>query len=64
MKALGWISLIVAAISFILAVASKMVGSPFTFLRGGITADNFLSFTNTCLLTAIAFILLAIANKK
>jgi len=64
MKALGWISLIVAAISFVLAVASKVAGYPFAFLHGGITADNFLGFTDTCLLTAIAFILLAVANKK
>ncbi len=64
MKALGWVSLIVGGISFILAVASKAAGYPFGFLPGGITADNFLDFTDTCLLTAIAFILLAITNKK
>ncbi len=64
MKALGWIAIIVAGISFVLAVASKALGYPFGFLHGGITADNSLGFTNMCLLTAIAFILLAIANKK
>jgi len=64
MKVLGWIFLIIAAVSFILAVASKIAGYPFALLPGGITADNFLSFTNICLLTAVAFILLAIANKK
>ncbi|OPX30445.1 MAG: hypothetical protein B1H08_01740 [Candidatus Omnitrophica bacterium 4484_171] len=64
MKVLGWMSLIVAGVSFILGVISKVTLKPFYFLPGGLKADNFMDFTQICLLTAIAFILLAIANKK
>jgi len=64
MKVLGWISLIIGGISFILGVISKVTLKPLYFLPGGIKADNFLDFTQLCLLAAIAFILLAIANKK
>ncbi len=64
MKVLGWIGLVAGGISFILGVISKITLRPFYFLPGGITADNFLYFTELCLLLAIAFILLAISNKK
>ena len=63
MKKLAILTLVVAAVSFILGVISKVMLQPFSILPGGVTADNFLNFTDTCLLAAIVFALLHIARK-
>ncbi len=64
MRKVGALALVVAGISFILAVISRMTGQPIVLLPSGVQATTFLDFTNTCLLAAIAFILLELARKK
>jgi hypothetical protein len=65
MKAIVNISLVVAAISLILGVVSRLTLTPLPLAPGrGIEAQAFLAFTNTCLLIAITLTVLDIAKKK
>jgi len=58
MKALVNIALVLAAVSFILGVISRLTVTPIPIVpKGGMEAQAFLQFTNTCLLAAIALIL-------
>jgi hypothetical protein len=62
MKGLAVVALIVAGISFVLGIISRAIVQPLGIFPGGIEAETFLNFTNTCLLAAIAFILLELAK--
>ena len=60
MKKATYIALIVAAVSFIFAVISKLTGVPIV----NVTAVGYINFVGTCLLAAIAFSLIQIAKSK
>ncbi len=64
MQKVAALALVIAAISFVLAVISRITGQPIVLMPSGVQATTFLDFTNTCLLAAIAFILLELARKK
>ena len=65
MKAIVNISLVVAAISLVLGIVSRLTLTPLPLAPGrGIEAQAFLAFTNTCLLIAITLTVLGIAKKK
>ena len=57
-------SLIVAGISFMLAFVSRFTMTPLPLAPGNILAEDFLQFTNTCLLITIAFLLIDMARGK
>ena len=62
MKAIINMALVVAAVSLVLGIYSRLTLNPLPFAPGkGIEAQAFLSFTNTCLLIAIA---LMVKGKK
>jgi hypothetical protein len=65
MKALlvfAWLLVVAAAAGFVLAVIVKLTGGgPVVF---GLYPRSFMSFTNTCLLFAVVFLLLRIPTKK
>ncbi|MFC1658781.1 hypothetical protein ACFL1D_05305 [Candidatus Omnitrophota bacterium] len=62
MKAVANIVLIVAVVSLVLGIYSRLTLNPLPFAPGkGIEAQAFLQFTNTCLLIAIA---LMVKGKK
>jgi len=63
MKGLAMVVLLVAGVSFALALVSKVMLQPFGFLPGGVDATDFLNFTNTALLAAIALGLLQCGKK-
>lgn len=50
--------LAIAAISFVLSVISRLTMKVIPIAPGGIEAEAFLAFTNTCLLISITLILL------
>jgi len=62
MKAIVKISIIVAAISLILGIVSRLTLQPIGPM--GIQAQAFLQFTNTCLLVAITFAVLQLLKAK
>ena len=65
MKAIANIALVVAAISLIVGIISRLTLVPVPIAPGkGIEAQAFLAFTNTCLLIAITLTLLEIAKRK
>jgi len=64
MKAIIYISILVGGISLILGLISRFTMVPLNVARGGVEAEAFLAFTNTCLLIAITFILLEIVKNK
>ncbi len=64
MRKVAVLALVTAGVSFILALIARVTLNPCAVLPGGIKPAALMSFTNTCLLTAIAFILLEIAKKK
>jgi len=64
MKKIAILAILVAAVSFVLAVASKSMLVPLPILPGGVKATDFLDFTNTCLLVAITFILLELVRIR
>lgn len=65
MKAIVNIALVVAAISLILGIISRLTLTPVPLASGkGIEAQAFLAFTNTCLLIALTLTVLDIAKKK
>ena len=60
MKKLANIALVIGVISLIVGVISRVTLIPIPIALGkGIEAQAFLSFTNTCVLFAIALILLS-----
>ena len=62
MRNLGIVALIVAGISLVLGIISRIILKPLPILPGGgIEAGVFLDFTNTCLLAAVA---LGVLGKK
>ena len=63
MKKIAIISLILAGVSFLLAVVAKVQLRPLPVLPNGLDSANFLQFTEICLLVAIVLILLEIAKK-
>ena len=58
------LSLCVAGISFVLAFVSRFSMKPLPLAPGLILAEDFLQFTNTCLLITITFLLIDIARVK
>lgn len=65
MKGIINIALVAAAISLILGIISRLTMTPIPIAPGGgIEAQVFLAFTDTCLLIAIALTLLQIAKAK
>jgi len=62
MKAIVKISIIVAAISLILGIISRVTLQPIGPMA--IQAPAFLQFTNTCLLVAITFAVLQLLKAK
>ena len=64
MRKIAALALVIAALSFVLAVISRITGQPIIVMPEGVQPLTFLNFANTCLLAAIAFILLELARKK
>jgi hypothetical protein len=64
MKAVVNIALVVAVISLILGIISRLTLTPVPIAPGGIEANVFLGFTNTCLLIAIALMLSQLVKAK
>lgn len=64
MKAIAYIAIVIAAISLIVGIISRLTLAPVAMVRGGLEAQALLAFTNTCLLIAITFILLEILKSK
>lgn len=65
MKAIVKIALVVALISLVVGIISRLTLVPVPITPGrGIEAQAFLAFTNTCLLIAIAFMLLQLLKAK
>ena len=58
MKALANIFLAIGVISLIMGIFSKLTLTPIAILPGGLSAQAFLLFANTCLLLCITLILL------
>ncbi len=63
MKTIAYVAIGVAAISLIVGIISRWTGTPIALVSGGLEAQALLTFTNTCLLVAITFILLGILKK-
>ncbi len=62
LSVLAWILVVAAAAGFVLAIVAKfMGGAPLAF---HLYPRSFMSFTNTCLLFAIVFLLIRIPAKK
>jgi len=65
MKAIVNIALVVAFVSLVVGIISRLTVTPIPLAPGkGIEARAFLAFTNTCLLIAITLTLLKIAKGK
>lgn len=64
MKGIVNIALVVGAISLVVGIISRLTFAPIHIVRGGLEAEAFLAFTDTCLLVAITFILLQILKGK
>lgn len=64
MKKVAYIFIIVAVVSLIAGLISRWTLTPITLVPAGLSAGVLLSFTNTCLLVAITFILLEILKGK
>ena len=58
MRAITNIAVVVAVISLVIGIISKLTFQPIAIIRGGLDASAFLAFTNTCFLVAIVSILL------
>jgi hypothetical protein len=63
MRQVGIIAIIVGVISLVLAAYSRVTLEPLGIVPGGLTTENFIGITNTCLLAAIAFVLLDISDN-
>ncbi|UCC94457.1 MAG: hypothetical protein JSW40_06505 [Candidatus Omnitrophota bacterium] len=64
MKAAGLFALAVGIVSLVIGVISRLTLRPLTFIPGQMEANVLLSFSNTCFLMAIAFILLELLKRK
>lgn len=64
MKKIAVTAMIIGMVSLIAGIISRVMVTPLTIVPGGLEANAFLAFTNTCLLFAIALTLLAILNDK
>jgi len=64
MKKIAVTSVLIGLVSLIAGIISRVTFKPLAIVPGGLEANAFLAFTNTCLLFAIAFTLLAILNEK
>ena len=64
MKKVAYVAIVVAAISLIAGIISRWTLTPIALAQGSLEAGVLLSFTNTCLLIAITFILLGILKKE
>lgn len=64
MKMIAYVAIVVAAISLIAGIISRWTLTPIALVPGGLEAQALLTFTNTCLLIAITFILLEMSKAK
>lgn len=62
MKAIAYIAVIVGVISLVVGIISRLTLQPVQ--PGGIEAQAFLQFTNTCFLAAIALGVLELLKSK
>ncbi len=63
MKGLAVIAIVVALVSIVIGIISRLMVQPIP-VASGINAQSFLDFTNTCLLFAIALLVLGMAKEK
>jgi len=63
MKTLANLALLLAALSFVVGVISKITLKPVPILPGGLEAEALLIFTNTCILFAVALKLMGKNSK-
>ncbi len=63
MKKIAGLVIAIAAISFVVGMISRILVMPFPSRDYGLEASAFIRFTDTCLLTAIALLLLDKHNK-
>ncbi len=63
MKGLAKALVVVAILSILLGIVSRYICIPLPIVKGGMEAEGFLEFTNTCLLFAITLLLLAKETK-
>lgn len=64
MKAIVYLAVVIGMLSLLVGVISRLTMTPVLVVRGGLEAEAFLAFTNTCLLIATTFILLQILKSK
>jgi Flp pilus assembly pilin Flp len=64
MKKIAVTALIIGLVSLITGIISRVMITPLTIVPGGLEANAFLAFTNTCFLFAIALTLLGMLNDK
>ncbi len=65
MRKIAYIVIVIGAITFIAAIISRYTLIPLALgPGGGIKAHSLVTFTNTCLLVAITFILLGKRGNK
>jgi len=64
MKNIVNVVLVIAAISLVAGIISRLSVVPIVLGRAEIFAEAFLAFTNTCLLLAIVLILLQLVKSK
>ena len=63
MKALAYISIIVAVVSIIIGIVLAATGKQFP-PKIGLLAETYMDFTKVCLLFAVAFSLVELAKAK
>ena len=63
MKMIANLALTVAAVSFVLAIVSRMTMKMIPLAPGGLEAQALLAFANTCLLTAVVALLMQLTKK-
>ena len=64
MKAIANVVIVVAVLTFIVAIISRFTMTPLGVVPGGLEAEALLSFTNTCLLIAVVLLLHNMAKGK
>lgn len=57
MRAITNMVIVVGAASLVIGIVSRLTMTPIAVVRGGLEAQAFLSFSNTCFLIAIILIL-------
>lgn len=57
MKTVANILFVVAILTFIVAIISRLTMTPLSVIPGGLEAEALLSLTNTCLLIAVVLLL-------